>query len=208
MEKPSIYFFYNGIPYKKDRLSSNETDISGHSVWDDKWSYKINNSDVIFCEEDEIEKIFIENCKKEIKKSLFGWTSERAKEFEENGRQYLNKQWKYYLLECPNRVYKACQEGKYGIRYSLSTSIVLSEEFKIGNKPCSDGITRSEKDYMKFLMGEDWSLIRLFMLKWPMLKFKYVDFSKTDEPFPDIYCMVSFYDDQKVLSEIHNSMLL
>jgi hypothetical protein len=78
----------------------------------------------------------------------------------------------------------------------------------MGNRPCSDGEVRNEKEYIKFLLGEDWSLIRLFMLKWPMLKFKYVDFSKADEPFPDIYCMVPFYDDHQAIHEINNSILL
>jgi hypothetical protein len=104
-------------------------------------------------------------------------------------------------------VYKACEEGKYGIIYRLST-IQLPSELKMGNRPCSDGEVRNEKEYIKFLLGEDWSLIRLFMLKWPMLKFKYVDFSKADEPFPDIYCMVPFYDDHQAIHEINNSILL
>ena len=202
------YFFYKGTPYKIDTIGNNKTNISGKSVWDGNWSYILLKSDVKFCREEEIEKIFIENCKDAIKVSLYGWTSEKAKELEERGKNYLDKKWKYYLLECPNRVYKACQEGKYGIRYTLSSVIHLPDELQMGNKPCSDGVTRSEKEYIKFLMGEDWSLIRLFMLKWPMLKFQYVDFSKADETFPDIYCIVPFYDDHKVLSEIQNSILL
>jgi hypothetical protein len=46
------------------------------------------------------------------------------------------------------------------------------------------------------------------MLKWPMLKFQYVDFARADEPFPDIYCMVPFYDDPTILGEINSSILL
>lgn len=202
------YFFYKGIPYKTDSLGNGKTNISGKSVWDEKWSYMLSKSDVTFCKEEEIEKIFIENCKEAIKVSLFGWTTDKAKELEKKGLNYLNEKWKYYLLECPNRVYKACQEGKYGIRYTLSNVIELPDDLKMGNKPCSDGEIRNEKEYIKFLMGEDWSLIRLFMIKWPMLKFRYVDFSKADEPFPDIYCMVPFYDDHTVISEINNSILL
>jgi hypothetical protein len=201
------YFFYKGIPYKNDTLGSRTT-ISGKSVWDNSWSYIIPKSDVTFCKEDDIDNIFIENCKEAIKKSLIGWTRECAKELEEKGKTYLTDKWKYYLLECPNKVYKACQEGKYGICYNLSSVIQLPDNLQIKNRPCSDGEVRSEKEYVKFLLGEDWSLIRLFMIKWPMLKFQYVDKSKKDEPFPDIYCMVPFYDDHKVLSEINNSIIL
>jgi hypothetical protein len=200
-----IYFFYKGIPYKKDTLCSNASEVAGRSVWDNGWN-KVPKSEVKMCEEEDIDKIFIENCKEAIKQSLIGWTSEKAKELEEKGKQYLTKEWKYYLLECPNRVYKACQEGKYGIKYNLSL-IQLSDELKMANRPCSDGQIRNEKEYIRFLLGEDWSLIRLFMLKWPMLKFKYVDMSKADEAFPDLYCMAPFYDDDKVLHEIHNSIL-
>jgi hypothetical protein len=202
-----IYFFYKGAPYKRDDYSNDEIKISGTNVWDNSWSFTINKSDVTFCREEEIDIIFLDNCKRAIKESLFGWTSDKAKELEEKGKEYLTKKWKKYLLDCPNRVYEACQEGKYGIIYSFS-SIKLPDELKIGNRPCSDGKMRNEKEYIKFLLGEDWSLIRLFMLKWPMLKFKYMDFLKTNEPFPDIYCMVPFYDDDKVLGEIHNSILL
>jgi hypothetical protein len=201
-----VYFFYNGQPYKKDTLCSDASETAGRSVWDNRW-IKVPKSEVKICEEDDIDNIFIENCKEAIKLSLVGWTREKAKELEEKGKQYLTKEWKYYLLECPIKVYKACQDGKYGIKYNLSI-IKLSNELQMGNRPCSDGIVRDEKDYIRFLLGEDWSLIRLFMLKWPMLKFKYVDFSRADEPFPDLYCMVPFYDDHKVLSEIQNSILL
>ena len=201
-----VYFFYKGTPYKKDTLCSDVLEIAGRSIWDNGW-IKVQKSEINICEEDDIDKIFIENCKEAIKLSLVGWTSDKAKELEEKGKQYLTKEWKYYLLECPTRVYKACQEGKYGIIYRLST-IKLPDELQMGNRPCSDGEMRNEKDYIRFLLGEDWSLIRLFMIKWPMLKFKYVDFSKADEAFPDIYCMVPFYDDHKILSEIQNSILL
>lgn len=206
MSKGEVYFFYKGTPYKKDSFCSDASEIAGRSIWDNGW-IKVPKSDVTLCEEDDIDKIFIENCKQAIKLSLVGWTSDRAKELEEKGKQYLLKEWKYYLLECPGRVYKACQEGKYGIIYKLSV-IQLPSELKMGNRPCSDGIVRNEKEYYRFILGEDWSLIRLFMLKWPMLKFKYVDMSKADEAFPDIYCMVPFYDDQKVLHDIHSSVLL
>jgi hypothetical protein len=200
-----VYFFYKGHPYKKDRFCSDALETAGRSVWDNGW-IKVPKSEVNICEEDDIDKIFIENCKEAIKQSLIGWTTEKAKELEEKGKQQLTKEWKYYLLECPKKVYKACQDGKYGIKYNLSI-IQLSDELKMGNRPCSDGIIRNEKEYIRFLLGEDWSLIRLFMLKWPMLKFKCVDLSKADEAFPDIYCMVPFYDDHMILSEIQNSIL-
>jgi hypothetical protein len=202
-----IYFFYKGTPYKKDSWSNDELEISGKSLWDNTWSSKISKSKVTLCEEDEIENIYIENCKEALKLSLIGWTKDTAKELEEKGKKYLTERWKYYLLDCPNKVFKSCQEGKYGIMYRLST-IELPDELKIGNKPCSDGQTRSEKEYIKFLLGEDWSLIRLFVEKWPMLKFRYVDFSKSEDSFPDLYCMVPFYDDPKVLAEIQSSVLL
>jgi hypothetical protein len=202
-----VYFFYKGIPYKTDIIGNTKTDISGRSVWDNSWSFTIPKSEVKFCEKDDIEKIYIENCKEAIKSSLVGWTSEKAKELEEKGNKYLTEKWMYYLLDCPNRIYKECQEGKYGIHYTFS-SMELPDRLKMGNKPCSDGQVRSEKEYIKYLLGEDWSLIRLFMLKWPMLKFQYADFSKTDEPFPGIYCMVPFYDDPNILGEINNSLLL
>lgn len=202
-----VYFFYKGHPYKKDTFCSDALETAGRGIWDNRW-IKVPKSEVNICEEDDIDKIFIENCKDAIKQSLIGWTTDKAKELEEKGKQHLTKEWKYYLLECPKRVYKACQEGKYGIRYNLSTAIQLPDDLKIGNKPCSDGEVRNEKDYIRFLLGEDWSLIRLFMLKWPMLKFKYIDLSKADEPFPDIYCMVPFYDDHTIISEIQNSLLL
>lgn len=207
MNDDEIYFFYKGIPYKKDKFSNEESKISGTSIWDNSWSFTINKSDIIFCKEDEIDKIFINNCKNAIKQSLIGWTPERAKELEERGKEYLTKKWKKYLLDCPNRVYEACQEGKYGIIYECS-SIELPDEFKMGNKPCSDGKVRSEKEYMKYLLGEDWCFIRLFMIKWPMLKFKYVDLSTAEEPFPDIYCMVPFYNDPVILNEIQTSLLI
>jgi hypothetical protein len=38
-------------------------------------------------------------------------------------------------------------------------------------------------------------------------KIYFVDLSKADESFPDIYCMVPFYNDDKILGEIHNSIL-
>jgi|688.fasta_scaffold61140_2 hypothetical protein len=201
-----IYFFYKGTPYKKDNFCSDARETAGRSVWDNGW-IKVPKSEIEICKEEEIGPIFVAKCKQAIKNSMIGWTTEKAKELEENGKKYLDKEWVYYIKECGSRVYKACEEGKYGIIYRLST-IQLPSELKMGNRPCSDGEVRNEKEYIKFLLGEDWSLIRLFMLKWPMLKFQYVDFSKADEPFPDIYCMVPFYDDHKVLHEINNSVLL
>ncbi len=201
-----LYFFYNGNPYKQDIFCSDALEIAGRGIWDSRW-IKIKRTEVDMCNQEDIDTFFIEQCKEAIKLSLVGWTVNKAKELEEKGKQYLTKEWKYYLLECPVKVYKACQDGKYGIKYNLSI-IQLPDELKMGNRPCSDGIVRDEKDYIRFLLGEDWSLIRLFMLKWPMLKFKYVDFSKADEAFPDIYCMVPFYDDAKTIGEIHNSLLL
>lgn len=41
----------------------------------------------------------------------------------------------------------------------------------------------------------------------PYKKIYFVDLSKADESFPDIYCMVPFYNDDKILGEIHNSIL-
>ena len=201
-----VYFFYKGIPYKKDDWSNDKTEISGRSVWDNDWSSKVLRSEVRFCEENEIDSIYLEYCKEAIKTNLIGWTREKAKELEEKGKEHLAKEWKYYLLECPKRVYKACQDGKYGIIYKIRND--LPEELQIKNRPCSDGEVRTEKEYVKYLLGDDWSLIRLFMIKWPMLKFMYVDKSNTNEPFPPIYCMVPFYDDHKVLSEINNSTIL
>lgn len=205
--KTEKYFFYKGTPYKKDFYRNTLDTISGNSVWDNEWSNVIKMSEVEFCEEDEIEKVYIEKCKEGIRLSMFGWTSEKAKEVEEKGREYLNKKFKYHILKCPDDVYKACLDGKYGVLYRLS-GIVLPEELWMENKPCSDGITRNEKDYMRYILGEDWSMIRLFMLKWPMLKFSYVDLSKADDPFPDIYCMVPFHDDHTIINDIYNSVLL
>jgi hypothetical protein len=208
MEKENAskeYFFYNGIPYKKkDYCNDDDIEIHGNSVWDDTWSDKIKRSDVRFCEKDEIEKIYIENCKEAIKLSLLGWTSEMAKELETKGRKYLTDKCERSILKCPDKVYNACKEGKYGIIYKLS-DIELSDDLKIGNKPCSDGIRRNEKEYMRFLMREDFSIIQLFAKKWPMLKFKYAG---GDEPFPDLYCMVPFYNDHEILLEIHESVLI
>ena len=106
------YFFYKGIPYKTDDYLRDRSTISGKSVWDNSWSYKVSKSDVRLCEENDIYNIFNENCKEAIRQNLLGWTSEKAKELEEKGKKYLTEKWKYYLLDCPNRVYRACQEGK------------------------------------------------------------------------------------------------
>ena len=50
-----------------------------------------------------------------------------------------------------------------------------------------------------------------FFIKELLIKKNYfvdfVDLSKADESFPDIYCMVLFYNDDKILGEIHNSIL-
>lgn len=207
-DKDNIYFFYKGMPYKRTYLWENESMVSGKCEWDTDY-IKVKISEIEYCTADKIEEIYNSKCKENIIEFLHGWTSEKAKELEKKGLEYLLSQIKYYLINCPRWIYNASKKGKYGVLIDMS-SIKLPEDLKMNDRKCSDGLIRSNKEYLMFLLGDEWDQLKIFSEKWPLFKFSYKDELniKSSGPFDDMYCMTSFYNDPSFEKETYNSLIL
>jgi hypothetical protein len=203
----NIYFFWKGMPYNEKYFWKDASMISGKSEWDDDY-IKVPISEIEYCDKDKIEEIYYNQCKNAFIEFLHGWTNEKAKELEKKGLEYLMSRILNYIKSCPKWVFDACKKGKYGVLMSLS-AITLPDELKMDTRKCSDGLVRTEKEYMKFLLGEDWNQLQFFSEKWPMFKFNYKsDIQYNIDPFVDMYCMASFYNDLNFEKDVYNSLLL
>ena len=73
------------------------------------------------------------------------------------------------------------------------------------NRLCSDNnIRNDELEYIKYLLGDEWDVLKIFKERWPQFKFGYEKYSELRK-LQDIWCAAPFYNE---IEEIKNSALL
>lgn len=203
MSESNKVFFYKGLPYTNP-IETKDGYVYGYCLWNKSDVIKVNKEEVEYCEPKDIESKFLENCREAITGYLVGWNKEKAIELENQGREYLMKTITAYVNLCPFSLYEACRKGKYGYVIPLSL-IELPETLCINRRMCSDEKYRENKDvYVRYLLGENFNLLNMFIGKYPYLEFMYYKYDK-NLIFQDIICLVPFHTE---MEKINDSVIL
>lgn len=203
MTEENKFFFHNGIPYTEP-IKSKDGFTYGKNIWNKNDIVKVKTDDIVFYEKTNIEEEYIKNCREAIIQHLIGWSNEKSIDLENKGREYIINQIQEHIKYCPLDLYNSCKKGKYGFLIRLS-SIKLPDNLLMDRRLCSDNKIRQNYDeYIKYLLGKNWDIIKMFKEKYPFLTFMYSKY-KENVLLQDIICLVPFYDE---MDKINNSILL
>ena len=200
------YLFYKNMPHELLFIENpNKTTAMVRELWGRCGTLRISISDIEeYCNKEDIDKIFFEKCKNAITSNILGWNEEKAIDLENKGRTYLNSQIEPYISRIPDTFISICRNGSYGYVINFS-NITLTDSLQMKSRLCSDNQIRKDVlEYIKYILGEEYDLLKIVQTRLPQYKFAYVKYSELRK-LQDIWCIAPFAQE---IEQIKNSALL